>query len=200
MAIAAPKSTADINIDLLKSPESTNKGGEVVHWLLNVGRYLIIITQIIALAIFILSIKLATDKNNLSDDIQRLTTQVAAEETFENEFRNTSKRFSEVKRLKLDHFENNKVVAEFLDLLPKGMVITSFSIGGEQLDGDHLDGDQMEFSGEFENTKQLQTLVVSFSKSNKIVGLDIQELNHPNQDNDNFTFTARSIVNQIDFD
>lgn len=195
MAKAAPKSSADINIDLLKTPESTNKGGEAIHWLLNVGRYLIIITQIVALAIFILSIKLSTDKNNLSEDIQSLTNKVAVEETFENEFRNTSNRFSEVKRLKIDRFENNKVIAEFLDLLPKKMIITSLSIGGEE-----LDGDQMEFSGEFDNTKQLQTLVVSFSKSNKLVGLDIQELSHPNEENDKFTFTARVIVNQIDFD
>src|SRR3972149_10165087 len=133
MAKSAPKQTSDINIDLLKTPESKGRSGEAAHWLLNVGRYLIIITEIVALAIFILSIKLSVDKNNLKEEISNLSGQVSARETFENEFRNTSKRFDEVKKLLGDHFESNKILAEFLSLLPKGMTLNSFRLGGDQL-------------------------------------------------------------------
>ena len=194
MAKSALKKTSDINIDLLKAPDSKGRGGEAVHWLLNVGRYLIIITEIVALAIFILSIKLSVDKNSLKEEISNLSGQVSAQETFENEFRNTSKRFSEVKNLLGNHFESNKILAEFLGLLPKGMTLSSFRLGGDQ-----LSSEEIEFSGEFSDPKQLQTLVVSFSKSNKLVALDIKELNHPNEDNPRYTFTANALVNKLGF-
>jgi len=195
MVKTAPKGVPDINIDLLKDSGPSNRAGEAVHWLLNVGRYLIIITEIIALAIFLLSIKLSVDKNNLKDDVSNLSGQVSAQESFENEFRNTSKRFSEVKRLGAVHFETNKVLSEFLKLLPKGMTLNSFKVGGEEFGSEEL-----EFSGEFSDPKQLQTLVLSFSKSNKLVGLNINELDHPNEDNPKFTFKATSLINKLGFD
>jgi len=196
MAKAAQRDSSDTNIDLLKSRDTSGKAGQAVHWLLNVGRYLIIITQIVALAIFFLSIKLSADKNSLSADIEDLASQVSTQETFENEFRNTSKRFTEVKRLQSTHFENNKVINEFLNLLPKGMTLTEFKIGDEG-----LEDDEIEFAGKFANPRQLQTLVVELSKSNKIVGLDIKELNHPNEENpDRYTFRAGALVNQLGFD
>lgn len=194
MAKTALKKSSDINIDLLKTPESKGRVEEAVYWLLNVGRYLIIVTEIIALAIFILSIKLSVDKNNLREKISNLSSQVSAQEEFENEFRNTSKRFSEVSRLLGERSESNKIVAEFLNLLPKGLTLKSFNMSG-----DTNESGEIEFSGEFSDPKELQTLVVSFSKSNKLVGLDIKGLNHPNKENPKYTFTAKVLVNKLGF-
>lgn len=189
MAKAAQNKSSELNIDLLKAAEPSGRVGEAVKWVLNIGRYLIILTEIVALAIFVLSIKLSTDKNDLKDDISRLSDQVSTHEDFEREFRNTSKRFEEVKRLKLAHFETNKVVSEFLSLLPKGMKLDLFRIEDEVI----------ELSGSFSKPRQLQTLVLSFSKSNKIVGLDIKELNSPNEDNPKYTFQAEALINKAGF-
>ena len=190
MASTAQKGSSETNIELLPSSTPFGSIGGITSWVLRVGRYLIIFTEIVALAIFILSIKLSMDKNNLKDDISSLSNQVSEQQSFEREFRSVSERFGEVKGLMAAHFETNKVIAELLRILPQGMKLNNLFI----------DGQAIEFTGSFSKPPQLQTLVVEFSKSNKIVGLNIQELKSPDEDSPDFTFQAVGIINELGFE
>ena len=189
MAKAARKDTPEININLLPVKEPTGTLGAATHWALTAGRYLIIITEIIAIAIFILSIKLSTDKQGLKDDIQVLGDQISAQSELETEFRLVQQRINEIKTQRSAHFQNKLVVDQFLKLLPKGMKLETLKIEGAEIS----------FSGSFNTPKQLQTLISTFQDSDKLVGLDISELDAPSEKSKNYTFSAKASIIQANF-
>jgi hypothetical protein len=189
MVKAARKDTPEININLLPGEEPTGTLGTATHWALTAGRYLIIITEIVAIAIFILSIKLSTDKQGLKDDIQVLGDQVSAQSELETEFRLVQQRINEIKTQRSAHFQNNLVVAQFLKLLPKGMKLETLTIEEAEIS----------FSGSFNTPKQLQTLISTFQGSDKLVGLDISELESPSEKSKNYTFSAKASIIQANF-
>src|SRR3989344_6904172 len=165
------QATQEININLMPGREEpAGTVGSAMHWDFTVGRYLIIITEIVAIAIFVLSIKLSADKQDLKENIQALTSQVESQSDFEREFRSVQDRINQVKSQRADHFLNNVLISEFLTLLPKGITLDTLEIA----DGEII------FTGSFASPKELQTLISTFSQSETIVGLDISKLEHPN--------------------
>ncbi len=184
MAKSAP-SSPEINIDLMPGREEPKGSvGSAIHWALTIGRYLVIFTEIVAIAIFILSIKLSADKQDLKESISRLTQQVSAQEDFEKEFRSVQDRINEVKKQRSSHFLNNKLIAEFLKILPKGMTLDTLELAENEVN----------FTGSFATPKELQTLILSFSQSDKIVGLNISKLEHPNESSKRFEFSASAVI------
>lgn len=183
MAKAAQKEIPELNINLLPSAGPSGTLGTAIGWTLTIGRYLIILTEIIAISIFILNIKFSTDKQSLKENIQSLSREVSAQSEFEGEFRFVQQRINEIKTQRDAHFPENLVITEFLKLLPQGMKIDSLEIKD----------DEVTFSGSFPTPDQLQTLVSSFAKSdqNKFIGLDIAELNSPSEKNPLYTFKAQ---------
>jgi len=190
MAKPAQQDTPEININLMPGERPSGAARTATHWALTIGRYLIIFTEIVAIAIFALSIKLSADKQGLKGEIQTMGKQISAQSDFEQEFRFVQGRINEIKKRRDSHFLNNVVVAEFLQLLPKGMTLDTLKIEDKELS----------FSGSFDSPKQLQTLISTFSTSDKLVGLDISELNHPSEKSDHFTFSATAIINQASFE
>jgi len=184
MAKSAP-SSPEINIDLMPGREEPKGSvGSAIHWALTIGRYLVIVTEIVAIAIFVLSIKLSADKQDLKESISGLTQQVSAQEDFEKEFRSVQDRINEVKKQRSSHFLNNKLIAEFLKILPKGMTLDTLELAENEVN----------FTGSFATPKELQTLILSFSQSDKIVGLNISKLEHPNESSKRFEFSASAII------
>ena len=182
---ARKKEAKGININLMPGAVSKSPLGSVVQWVLTVGRYLIIATEIIALATFALSFKLTLDKNNLQNRIVEAQVIVDSKAEFETTFREVQSKFSNIKVLQSKHFDNHLVTEEFTNLLPKGISLTSLSI----------DGDKLTFSGAFPTAAQLHTLINSFNKSDKIVDLNISELSSPSEKDPNFAITASATVN-----
>lgn len=184
MAKSAP-SSPEINIDLMPSREEPKGSvGSAIHWALTIGRYLVIFTEIVAIAIFVLSIKLSADKQDLKESISGLTQQVSAQEDFEKEFRSVQDRINEVKKQRSAHFLNNILIAEFLKILPKGMTLETLELAENEVN----------FTGSFATPKELQTLILSFSQSDKIVGLNISKLEHPNESSKRFEFSASAVI------
>jgi hypothetical protein len=186
MVKAAQKTSSEININLMPRMGPPGTFGTAIQWVLTTGRYLIIATEIIAIVIFVLGIKLSADKNDLKERIKNLSGQISSQNKFETEFRAVQKQINEIKREKTAHFPDNLVVDEFLKLLPQGITLKSLEI---------KEG-KVVFSGEFSSPSQLQTLVASFSESKKITGLDITELNSPSEKNPVYSFTAKATIVQ----
>ena len=178
-------SSREININLMPGQEEFQDSvGSAIHWALTIGRYLVIFTEIVAIAIFILSIKLSADKQDLKESISNLTQQVSAQEDFEEEFRSVQDRINEVKDQRSSHFLNNKVLSEFLKLLPQGMTLETLELAENEIS----------FSGSFATPKELQTLILTFSQSDTIVGLNISKLEHPNASSKRFEFSASAVI------
>lgn len=189
MARAAQKSP-ELNIDLLPKDNLAGQGG-AVHWVLTVGRYLIIVTEIIALATFVLGILLSKEKNDLKASIKSKSEQVAGQQNCnpsdetvfcEKNFRKVQTQLNQISLIRASHFPTNAVINEFLRLLPQGVELSDFS----------LDGSEVHFSGTFLTEKELQTLINSFNRSTKIVNLDIIEL----VKEDDFKFTATADIDK----
>src|SRR3990167_6611321 len=132
MAKAAPKQPSEININLMPSREAVRPGG-FLHWSLTIGRYLVILTEIVALIIFGLSIVLTAQKNDLKEEIENLSTLVRDQSQFEKEFRNTQNRINEVVRVRTSQFKQNQVLTEFTKLMPAGISLESLAIDEEKL-------------------------------------------------------------------
>ena len=184
---------SEININLMPKEELGGTLGDIVRWVLNVGRYLIIITEIIALATFGLSLKLTIDKNNLNKRVTVAQDTIGSKALFEKEFRGVQNKIFEIKDLRAKHLNNHLVLEDFNKLLPEGLTINSLSI----------DDVELAFSGNFAGAAQLQTLINSFNRSEatdkKFIGLEISELNSPSAKDPEFSFDAKVIINRAAF-
>lgn len=156
----------EININLIPQEEVGGTLGQTVHWVLTVGRYLIIATEIIALAAFGLSLKLTIDKNNLNKRIEFAQEVIDSKAEFEKDFREVQSKITNVKTIRAKHFDNHVLLEEFNKLLPQGISLTNLDVNESELS----------FSGSFPTAAQLHTLVNKFNSSDKFVGLDISEL------------------------
>lgn len=174
----------EININLMPQEEVKGVFGATIKWVLGIGRYLIIGTQIIALVTFGLSLKLTIDKNSLITSIENAQSVIESKSEFEQEFRETQSKLENIGNLRSKQFKNNSVLQEFSNLLPKGMNLTSLNISEGELS----------FSGEFPTAAQLHTLINSFNSSAKIIGLEIAELNSPTENEPQFTFDAKATI------
>ncbi len=192
MAKAAPQSQ-ELNINLLQKEESAVGGGEIVKWVLNVGRYLVIVTEIVALLTFALGIKFAADKNDLKQKTlaaQSLVDQKATcskenlESFCEDRFRAIQNKINQIALFRQNQFRKSEVTKELLSRLPIGVSITNLII----------ENNTISFTGAFPTAVHLQTLITSFSSSEKINDLDIQELSSPTSTDPNFTFKATAVL------
>jgi Tfp pilus assembly protein PilN len=193
MAKAAHKPN-ELNIDLLPKEDSSKKPGDPIHWILTIGRYLIIVTEIIALGTFVFGIILSKQKNDLKESIidnQRRVDELQKcnpnnlEEFCEERFLKVQTQLNQIATIRNNQNKNNSVLTEFVNLLPEKLTLESFS----------LTNNKITFSGKFDNEQQLQTLITSFNKSDKIINLDITNL----VKDSGFTFSASAQVNWFAF-
>ncbi len=190
MPKAAPKSP-DLNIDLLPNESPISSTNEAVHWVLTVGRYLIIVTEIIALSTFLFGFWLAKEKNDLKNSIKYKQAQVDNYQNCdpnnlasfcEDRFRKIQNQINQVASLRTNEFQQNLVLTEFAHLMPIGLALDSLS----------SDGKILTFSGSFPDPQQLQTMISSFNTSTKINSLDITALSK--EATGGYKFTASTAI------
>ena len=112
MVKAAPKSP-DLNINLLPSEGPSTTTGNAIHWILTIGRYLIILTEVVALSTFLLGIYLSQQKNNLKDSIKSQQIAIEAFQTCdpkdeavfcEDSFLKVQDQINSIANIKSNHF------------------------------------------------------------------------------------------------
>lgn len=193
MARSARKGEAsEININLMPREELGGRYGPTIRWVLTIGRYLIIATEIIALAAFGLSLKLTIDKNNLNKKITSAQDIIDSKAGFEKEFREVQDKLVSIKNIRTKHFNNHLVIEEFNKLFPQGIKLSALKISETELS----------FSGTFPTAAQLHTLINSFNRSTeegKFLGLEISELNSPSVKDPEFSFDAVVRINRASF-
>lgn len=197
MAKTAPNSP-DININLLPTEGPSGTTGSAIHWVLTIGRYLIIITEVIALATFLLGIYLSKQKNDLKDSIKSGQKTIDSFQTCdpndqgafcEDRFISVQNQINSVASIKAAHFETNKVITEFLSLLPSQMKLDALSIVGNDIT----------FSGKLLTEQDLQTLITTFNNSKRITALDITELSKDTTRDPYLKVSATALINKSGF-
>lgn len=195
MPKAAPKSP-DLNIDLLPKATPSGTSGEAIHWALTAGRYLVILTEIVALGAFLVAIWLSKEKNDLRGSIKQKQAEITLYQTCDTEdktkfcedrFRKVQNQINQVVSLEQSQLENNKVLSELLTLLPVGIKLENLSI----------DKNQITLGGTLPSETELQTLIKSINDSAKITALDITSLT---KENNVIKFSATASIIRASFE
>lgn len=184
MAKPAPAPLENLNINLISSDEGKGNLVAVVHWLLTIGRYLIITTEVIALIIFGLSVKFTIDKNDLKEKITQQKATIDSLAIDETLFRNYQAKLQNIFSLDTSHSNTSSFYTILVSLLPFDAVLDEINLGN----------DKVILSGSLPNPSSLQSLISSLNSSGKFSDLDITDLTIPTAQQPYYTFTATATL------
>ncbi len=174
----------NLDINLIPTSDGQGSAAILVHWLLGVGRTLVIVTEIVALVIFALSVKFTIDKNNLKESIVDKKAIIDTKASSENLFRNYQAKVERIGDLLDSHSNSYSFYADLLTLLPSDAL----------LDEIKLEGGKLTISGSLPNPGSLQTLISSLNSSQKFQELDITNLSVPTSAQPFYLFTASATL------
>lgn len=177
-------SLQNLDINLIPTTSGQSNAAVLVRWLLGVGRYLLIITEVVALIIFGLSVKFTMDKNDLKESISEKKALIDSRQVDENLFRNYQAKVEKIGTLLSNHSNTYEFYADVLTLLPSDA----------SLDEIKLDGEKLILSGSLPNPGSLQTLISSLNSSQKFSELDITNLTVPTSQQPFYLFTASALI------
>jgi len=128
--------------------------GKFLKWLLNVGRWIVIITELIVILAFLSRFKLDRDLTNLNEVVKQKQAIVSASSDFEKEFRFLQKRLSTIEGLKKSQVEADKILELFSQLTPAGIQLSNFNLSGEKVSLTASADSEITFAVFLKNLKQ----------------------------------------------
>jgi Tfp pilus assembly protein PilN len=184
MAKPAQANLQNLDINLIPTSENQGSVAVIVRWLLSVGRYLIIVTEIIALVIFGLSVKFTIDKNDLKESIDTKKAVIDTLSQDEELFRNYQQKVSQISTLIDTHSNTFSFYSDLLELLPSEAVFEEIKV----------ENGKLTLSGSLPNPNSLQALISSLNSSEKFSELDITNLSVPTAQQPFYLFTASATL------
>ena len=132
--MAAQKGLPKTTIEFIPQEdwEKTNFG-KFLKWLLNVGRWIVIVTELIVILAFLSRFKLDRDLTNLNETVKQKQAVVIASSEFEKEFRFLQKRLSTIEGLKKSQIEAGQILDVFAQLTPRGVQLSNFSLADKKV-------------------------------------------------------------------
>lgn len=118
------QSTASIN--LLK--KKVNFSQEFTKWALNVGRFLIILVEILAFGTFVWRFTIDRQLVDLHDEIEQKQNLIGSLEENENRFRNLQDRLLIAKTATQNGSNNVNTLSEIVELTPPGITFNSIEL------------------------------------------------------------------------
>ena len=128
--MAARKST----IELLPQ-EDWEKGslGKVLKWALTVGRYIVIVTELIVILAFLSRFKFDRDLTDLNEEIKQKQAVVQSSAQFEEKFRFLQKQLLTIETLEKKRLQTNKVSTELASLTPIDVYLSDLNIAEKEV-------------------------------------------------------------------
>jgi Tfp pilus assembly protein PilN len=105
--------------------------GRFLKWALTIGRYIVIITELIVILAFLSRFKLDRDLTNLYEEIEQKQTIVDSASDLENNFRFLQKRLTTIQNLEKKQLEAAQVMEEVTSLTPLDVSFSDFSSTAE---------------------------------------------------------------------
>ena len=129
--MAAPQKNT---IDLLpqESWEKTSFG-KVLKWILNVGRYIVIITELIVILAFFSRFKLDRDLTNLNEQIEKKQAVIQSHQDFEKEFRFLQTRLSNISSLHQEQASTTEIIKQVSSLIPIEVTLDKITVDQNQV-------------------------------------------------------------------
>ncbi len=131
--MAAPTKAIKTTIEFIPQEdwEKTNFG-KFLKWLLNVGRWIVIITELIVIIAFLSRFKLDRDLTNLNEKVKQKQAIINSSTAFEKDFRFLQKKLSTIEGLGKSQIESDKILAIFSQITPAGIQLSNFVINDQK--------------------------------------------------------------------
>ncbi len=133
------QSSASIN--LIKS--KVNIFDEILKWALSIGRFLVILTELIAFSAFIYRFTLDRTLIDLHEKINQEQAIVASLKDKEEIYRNLQGRITDASTITKSGSRNVKILSDVAQLTPSEITFNSFTIENNQID---IDSDVLSIS------------------------------------------------------
>lgn len=118
------------SIELLpkKEFEEYTLGKKLTTWVVNVGRVIIIGTELLAFSVFIGRIKLDRELTDLTSDLENQIVILENVAKFEQDFRNLQQQLLVIKDLRAGQTRTSETVSLISSLLPSDVVLTGLTL------------------------------------------------------------------------
>lgn len=172
--MAARKSS----IELLPQEEwEKTSFGKILKWILGVGRWIVIGTELIVVLVFLSRFKLDRDLTDLYGEIKQKQVIIDAARDFENQFRFLQKRLATAKGLEKKQFAAEKVIETIANLTPLDVSLADITITNESISLSALSLSEQGLAGFIKNLQaspQFDSLAVTNVSSGTEKGVGIQ--------------------------
>jgi Tfp pilus assembly protein PilN len=108
--------------------------GKLLKWTLSVGRYIVIVTELIVIVAFVSRFKLDHDLTNLNEEIKEKQARIEAMSEFEKEFRFLQKRLQTVSQIQGAQKTTSGTIQRLIPLIPIDVSLTSLSVNEKTID------------------------------------------------------------------
>ncbi len=118
------------SIELLpeKKFEEYTLGKKLTTWVINVGRVIIIGTELLAFSVFVGRIKLDRDLTDLTSDLENQIVILENVAEFEQDFRDLQEQLQTIKNLREGQTQTSDTVSLVSSLLPQDVVLTGLTL------------------------------------------------------------------------
>lgn len=107
--------------------------GFFFDWLLSIGRYIIIFTELAVIIAFVIRFKIDFDLNKLYENIEIKKETVSRQAEFEKEFRTLQEKLLTIQEISKSRFTPQLAIQELEQITPKTVSLTSFSFAGNDV-------------------------------------------------------------------
>lgn len=155
------------SIELLPQEEwEKTTFGKVLNWSLTIGRWIVIVTELVVILAFLSRFKLDRDLTDLNEKVKQQQAIITASSAFEKEFRLLQKRVKTIEDLRLQQLESEKVLNELASLTPLDVTLSDIRIDKNQVS---LKANALSEAG-------LSTLISNLKKSSQFDKVMISKL------------------------
>lgn len=128
--MAAPKRS----IELLPREEwEKTSFGRLLKWVLNVGRWIVISTELIVILAFLSRFKLDRDLTNIYEEIKQKQAVIESMSSFEDRFRFLQTRLATTNGLEKRQLAASKILAEVAPLVPIDVSLTEMTVADKEI-------------------------------------------------------------------
>lgn len=165
-------------IELIPKEEWEKKTlGKFLKWALTIGRYIVIITELIVILAFLSRFKLDRDLTNLYEEIEQKQAIVESASDLEADFRFLQKRLTTIQKLEKEQLKAAKVLEELAGLTPVDVSLAGLSSSKEEISFSATalsEAGLATFLNNLKNSKRFEDLNLSQVSTETTKGLGIQ--------------------------
>lgn len=181
--MAAPKSKIEF---LPQEDWEKTSFGRFLKWLLTIGRYIVVFTELIVILAFLSRFKLDRDLTDLYEQIENKQAVIQSYADFEADFRFLQEQLSTIQSLRKDQLQTKQLMEEIADLTPIDVYFSDLLVTG----------DRASFTANALSEAGLATFINNLKRSSRFSNLEIDSLAIGAEEGIGISFTLESQVNR----